>query len=277
MEFEGTVDGAESKAAMAAFWERESCGEVYADGVAGREFYESQSRTRYALEPFIFDFADFKSGKDRDVLEIGVGMGADHLEWAKSRPRSLTGADLTTRAVSFTRERLTLFGFESRLEVADAERLPFHDASFDIVYSWGVLHHSPNTPRAMAEIRRVLRPGGIAKVMVYHRTSIVGYVLWIRYALLAGQPRRSLDDVYAKHLESPGTKAYSLTDLPSLFEGFSSFESSVQLSVGDLMQGAAGQRHPGVALWLARRLWPRRLIRRWFADHGLFLLVTAVK
>lgn len=266
-----------AKDAVAEFWEQAACGEVYAEGSVAREFFESQARTRYALEPYIFAFASFPSGAGKDVLEIGVGMGADHLEWAKARPRRLVGLDLTTRAISFTRERLTLAGYSSELQVGDAEHLPFGDGEFDIVYSWGVLHHSPDTPKAIQEVRRVLRPGGTAKVMIYHRRSIVGYLLWIRYALVVGKPNRSLRGIYAEHLESPGTKAYRRSEVPRLFAGFSHVESSVQLSVGDLMEGAAGQRHQGLALTAARRLWPRRLIRRLLPSHGLFLLVTAVK
>ena len=266
-----------AKSAVADFWEQASCGEVYATGDDARAYYESHARARYELEPFIFEFAGFAAGAGRDVLEIGVGMGADHLEWAKSKPRSLSGVDLTTRAVAFTRERLGLHGLESRLEVADAERLPFPDASFDIVYSWGVLHHSPDTPRAIAEVARVLRPGGVAKIMVYHRSSIVGYVLWLRYALLRGRPLTSLDAIYDRHLESPGTKAYSREQLPRLFRNFSSVRSAIALSPGDVMEGAAGQRHGGAALRLARAVWPRRLIRRFLGNHGLFLMVTATK
>lgn len=265
-----------AKAALAEFWERESCGEVYAEGKS-RQFFESQAAARYRLEPYIFDFADFPSGRGRDVLEIGVGMGADHLEWARSGPRSLSGIDLTARAVEFTRERLALYGRTSRLQVADAERLPFDDASFDVVYSWGVLHHSPDTPRAIAEVHRVLRPGGVARVMIYHRASIVGFLLWARYALLAGRPWRSLDEVYTEQLESPGTKAYSRADARRLFSMFSSVETSIRLSVGDLMEGAAGQRHRGLALSVARFVWPRAVIRRFAQGLGLFLLIRATK
>jgi hypothetical protein len=70
------------KAEVGAFWERGSCGEVYADGTTERDRYEAQARARYEMEPFIFPFAKFQEAPGKDVLEIGVGMGADHLEWA---------------------------------------------------------------------------------------------------------------------------------------------------------------------------------------------------
>src|SRR2546422_917581 len=124
-----SVTDAVAKAAVAEFWEQAACGEIYAQPGAVKDFYESQARTRYALEPYIVDFADFKSGRGRDVLEIGVGMGADHVEWAKAAPQTLTGVDLTERAIAFTHERLALSQMTSRLEVADAERLPFPNSS----------------------------------------------------------------------------------------------------------------------------------------------------
>jgi ubiquinone/menaquinone biosynthesis C-methylase UbiE len=269
-----TVAQDQEKLAVQEFWNRQSCGEVYAEGDTLRAQLDAQARTRYELEPYIFDFARFADGRGRDVLEVGVGMGADHLEWAKSSPRSLTGVDLTPRAVELTRARFDAYGLTSRLECADAETLPFDDNSFDIVYSWGVLHHSPNTPRAINEVHRVLRPGGIARVMIYHRWSIAGYLLWLRYGMLKGQ---NLDQVYAQHLESPGTKAYSVEEAEQLFGAFDNVSARSQLGFGDLLQGAVGQRHRGLLLSVAKRVWPRALIRRFMSNHGLALLVEATK
>jgi SAM-dependent methyltransferase len=235
---------------------------------------EAQARARYELEPYIFEFARFDEGRGRDVLEIGVGMGADHLEWAKESPRSLTGIDLTPRAIELTRARLDTYGLTSSLECGDAECLPFPDESFDVVYSWGVLHHSPDTPRTVAEVYRVLRPGGVARVMIYHRWSITGYLLWLRYGMLSG---RGLSEVYARYLESPGTKAYTVDEAERLFEQFDNVSARSQLSFGDLLRGAVGQRHDGMLLRVAKRLWPRAIIRRVLSRHGLMLLVEAQK
>ena len=271
------VNRHEQKERVRAFWDEASCGEVYADGNEMRERLERQAATRYELEPFIFEFARFGEGAGCDVLEIGVGMGADHLQWAKARPRSLAGIDLTERAVVFTRERLGLYSLESDVRVADAENLPFNDNSFDIVYSWGVLHHSPDTERAIAEVRRVLRPGGRALVMIYHRISLVGLMLWLRYGLLRGRPLKPVRSIYAQYLESPGTKAYSIKEARTLFDRFSRVRASTQLSPGDTLDGAAGQRHSGLVIDLARRFWPRSLIKKTLRGFGLFLLVEAVK
>lgn len=255
------------------FWDAASCGEALY--LQSRD-YAAQARKRYELEPYIETFADFGAARGLDVLEIGVGLGSDHQRYAEAGAR-LTGVDLTERAVVHTQTRLEALRLRSELRTADAENLPFGDASFDMVYSWGVLHHSPDTRRAIEEVWRVLRPGGSARIMIYHKYSIVGYMLWVRYGLLAGRPGRTLADIYAKYLESPGTKAYTVDDARSLFARFSTVEIETVLTHGDLLTSAAGQRHRGSLLIVARALWPRSLIRALLPHQGLFMLIKATK
>jgi len=130
------------------FWDEAPCGEVYAEGDTDRERFERQRQARYELEPFIAAFAKFGEARGLEVLEIGVGMGADHLKFANHGPARLIGVDLTPRAVSTTRRRAEEFGARTELFVGDVEALAFPDSSFDRVYSWGVLHHSPDTSPA---------------------------------------------------------------------------------------------------------------------------------
>ncbi len=258
------------------FWNEASCGEnLYLQG-SDREAYESQARKRYELEPYIPEFAGFDRVRGKRVLEIGVGLGADHQRFAQAGA-DLTGIDLTERAIEHTARRLAVFGLSSRLMVGDAERLDYPDESFDHVYSWGVLHHSPDTPNAVSEVWRVLKRGGGANVMIYHKWSLVGFMLWIRYALLGLQPWLSLRDIYARHLESPGTKAYSISEARRLFAAFSEVSIRSVLTHGDLLESMAGQRHEGRCFQLARKIWPRALIKRFFPRLGLFMLIEARK
>jgi len=254
------------------FWNERACGEVYAQGDTLLGRLRQQEAARYRLEPYIFEFAKFHEARNKDILEVGVGMGADFLQFARQNPRHLVGIDASYRAVEFTQNRLSMEGFSADVRVADAEQLPFKQGAFDMVYSWGVLHHSCNPDRAIDEIMRVLRPGGCARIMIYHKYSIVGLALWIKYGL----GRKSLSQVYAQHLESPGTHAYSVREARRLFWFFSEASIVTRLSVGDLMEGQAGQRHQGLALTLARRIWPRWLIRM-FPGLGLFMLIEAKK
>lgn len=264
------------KRAVKDFWESASCGEdLHLHGIDDQA-YERQKLARYELEPFIHDFAGFATAKGKRVLEVGVGLGADHEQFAE-RGADLFGIDLTERAIVHTQRRLAQRGLHSVLQVGDAESLPFAAESFDVVYSWGVIHHSPDTAKAVREIHRVLRRGGEARVMIYHRRCLLGAMLWARYALARGRPWLTLDHIYAHHLESPGTKAYTDAAARDLFADFAQVTIRHELSVGDLLAGGAGQRHRGPLLTLASSMWPRRLIRRHLRQYGLFMLITARK
>jgi ubiquinone/menaquinone biosynthesis C-methylase UbiE len=152
------------------------------------------------------------------VLEIGVGLGTDHVQFARAGAR-LHGVDLTEKGVELVRRRLELEGLSSELQVADAEQLPFAGASFDYVDSWGVLHHTPDTPRAVAEAIRVLKPGGRLCVMVYARHAWVSYGLWLRHGPLSRRPLRSIADVLHHHMESLGTKGFTKREVRRMFRG----------------------------------------------------------
>lgn len=270
------MDVPDLKAEVRDFWDAASCGEIYAEGLDAKQRFSRHAEARYRLEPYIRGFARFGEGSGQDVLEIGVGMGADHLEWARSGPRRLAGIDLTPRAVAWTAQRLSAYGFASDLKEGDAEHLPYPDDSFGIVYSWGVLHHSPDTARAFREAHRVLRPGGTLRAMIYHRPSVVGLMLWARYGLAAGRPSRTLTDVYARHLESPGTKGFTVAEARQLVAQFGTCEIRSAVSFGDLLLGEVGQQHIGRGLTIAKRFWPRPLVRR-LPALGLLLLVEAKK
>jgi len=264
------------KKAVHDYWDRASCGEELYLESTSRDAYAAQARQRYVLEPYIEELADFRAARGKKVLEIGVGLGADHQRLAENGAL-LWGIDLTLRAVEHTRRRFSVFGLKSNLSVGDAENLGFDDSTFDVVYSWGVLHHSPDTPKAVSEVWRVLRPGGIAKIMIYHKWSLVGYMLWIRYALMKFRPSMSLAEVYSRYLESPGTKAYSVRDARKMFSRFKSVEIHIALTHGDLLESAAGQRHQGILLSVARLIWPRKLLKWWAKGHGLFMMIQAVR
>jgi ubiquinone/menaquinone biosynthesis C-methylase UbiE len=129
----------------------------------------------------------FKELRDKDVLEIGTGLGT-HAQLLSPWCKSFTGIDLTETASALTAQRLRLFGLSGRALRMDAEDMEFTSHSFDYIWSWGVIHHSADTRRVLTEMRRVLRLGGRATVMVYHRTWWAYYVS----ALLRGLFRHEL-------------------------------------------------------------------------------------
>lgn len=266
-----------SKQSVAEFWNAASCGEeLYLVGKDLRDQFINQSHSRYQLEPMIKQFVQFEKWSNKKVLEIGVGLGADHQCFAENGA-ILFGCDLTERAVNYTKERLSLFGLSSQLQIADAENLPYGDGVFDLVYSWGVIHHSPNTIKAVEEIHRILKPGAEAKIMIYHKHSMVGYMLWFRYGLLKLNPFLTLKDAFSKFMESPGTKAYSVSEAYQLVSAFKNVHIETVLSHGDLLASSAGQRHKGMLLNIARRIFPGFLIRKVFPTRGVFMLLHCEK
>jgi len=218
------------------YWEQEPCGTepliVGERQPLRREWFEQIERHRYESEPMIHAVAQFTRHHGKRVLEVGVGAGTDHLQWARAGA-ICTGVDLTDAAVETTRAHLAEYGFASDLRRADAEALPFPDASFDVVYSWGVIHHSAHPERIVAEIHRVLRQDGQFLGMMYGRYSLAALRVWIKHALLRGQPWRSLSNVIWHHVESVGTKAYSVGELRRLFAGFRSFQAAPVKTASD--------------------------------------------
>ena len=159
------------KERVRAFWQANPCGVKFADAPPGtRKFYELVEAHRYTKEWHIPIAADFASARGLKVLEIGCGLGTDGAQFAEAGA-DYTGVDLTEAAVELARKRFETFGLPGTFQTADAEQLQFHDESFDLVYSHGVLHHTPDTAKAVQEIYRVLRPGGRTMVMLYHRDS----------------------------------------------------------------------------------------------------------
>jgi ubiquinone/menaquinone biosynthesis C-methylase UbiE len=265
-----------AKSEVADFWNEASCGEeLYLKGFSKID-YENHSSTRYRLEPEIISFGNFPDFKGLKTLEIGVGLGSDHQKLAE-HGAILSGIDLTPRAINHTRRRFELMGLNSELQIADAENLPFGDNSFDAVYSWGVLHHSPETQKAVDEVFRVLKPGGFAKIMIYNKFSLIGYMLWIRYALLRFRPFISLDKIYSEHLESPGTKAYTYSEAKNLFNKFQLESIDSPLTHADLLNSDVGQKHRGLILSLAKHIWPRWFFNAFMKKNGLFLFVMLKK
>ena len=270
------------------FWNQNPCGsDTSSAEQSSTRFFDEVERHRYAQEPHIPEFAEFERWRHRDVLEIGIGMGTDSVQFARCGAR-LTGIDLTRRAVEITTQRFARAGLAGRFEVADAEQLPFGDESFDLVYSYGVLHHTPDTQRAIDEVCRVLKSGGQARVMLYHRNSfryLIDMMLIRRaaYALLrAGLPpvvlarltrfRRESLERYAITLRSlqrlgsqevlnnatdgpgnPLSKVYSRREGESLFRGFSRVESYVRYLVKQNIPFIGRYLPEGVDQWLGAR------------------------
>jgi ubiquinone/menaquinone biosynthesis C-methylase UbiE len=207
-----------TKSQIAQYWNRQSCGTgVTSEVKHTRAYFEEIEQYRYRIEPEIFAFAQFTRHHGERLLEVGIGAGSDFLQWVRAGTMA-HGFDLTEEAVDHVRQRLAVYGLHAVVTRADAEAMPYADAAFDIIYSWGVIHHSPDMERAFAEIVRCTVPGGIIKLMVYNRRSLHAFYAWVRHALLRGRPLRSFSDVLFHHMESIGTKAYTRAEIEAMAE-----------------------------------------------------------
>jgi ubiquinone/menaquinone biosynthesis C-methylase UbiE len=204
-------EAAALKDEVKAFWNRESCDANQAQSEKfSREYFEQIEQWRYWDQPFIHAFAQFTRYHGKRVLEVGFGAGTDFIQWLRAGAR-VSGIDLTEEALANVRHRIQVYDLPQpeSLQVADAENLPFPSNTFDLGYSWGVLHHTPNTEKALAELVRVVRPGGEIKIMLYNRHGLYAWKMWIKHALRKSRPWKSLRWVLANHIESAGTKGFT--------------------------------------------------------------------
>ena len=265
-----TAAAPDLKHRVAEFWDREPCGTRYLNT---ENNFQAHAQARYALEPHIPDFAKFAESRGLRVLEIGVGLGADYEEWLKAGAIA-TGVDLSEKSLAQTRSRCENAELAPDLSLADAESLPFPDQTFDVIYSYGVMHHSPDTAGCVREAKRVLKYGGEARIMLYHHASITGFLLWLRYGLWRGQSVRRC--VYER-LESPGTQTFTLLEALEMFQDFESVHIEQVFSPGDLLLHSPSARFQGRVYRWIWKLFPRSLVRKFGKQCGLFLLITAKK
>jgi SAM-dependent methyltransferase len=226
-------------------WDFNPAGSHYAGAAPSHTlgWFEAIERHRYhEYAPWMPEVMEFDRHRGRDMLEIGGGLGTDLSQFARHGAR-VTDVDLSIGHLQLAQENFALRGLPGRFVQHDAERLPFDDASFDLVYSNGVLHHTPDTARLIAEIHRVLRPGGRVIVMVYAESSFHFWYrqVWI-HGLVEGRLRdSSIGEVLSRTVEvsdndaRPLVKVYSRARLDRLL---GAFEQRVitqhQLTAGEL-------------------------------------------
>jgi SAM-dependent methyltransferase len=245
-----------------------------------REFFERGLARRSTEEmPWLRNVVPFSRFRDRDVLEVGCGVGFDAYEFVRNGSRYV-GVDLTPANIDRTKRHLAYFDLAADVRVAAAEHLPFEAASFDVVYSNGVLHHLEIPQRGFDEVARVLRPGGEAWIIVYHKNSVFYWLtLFLFRWILHGEFRhyRSFIDRLAaiEHTTSdarPVVHAYTKKGLRQSLQraGFNRVTIKVRkLTVDDLPPiGPAG------------RIWyhvPQSMLDRIGRRFGWYLIAHAGK
>lgn len=205
------------------YWDARPCNIRHSPKPVGsKEYFDEVEARKYLVEPHIPAFADFPRWRGKRVLEVGCGIGTDSINFARAGAL-LTAVDLSPESLRIAQERAEVMGVADRIDFrqANAEELSsiVDEGSYDLVYSFGVIHHTPDPEAALAEIRRVIAPGGTLKLMVYHRRS------WKAFWILALQERGRFwraDELIAKHSEAqtgcPVTFTYTRAEGRELVE-----------------------------------------------------------
>ena len=155
-----------------SYWNEKPCdSDVSSKEHDNRAYYDEIEADRYKYQWHINHIMDWLSWEGRRVLEIGTGVGTDARNII-NRGGIYQGINVDQGSVDATAKALEVYELAGNVLQCSATELVFPDNSFDIVYSFGVLHHIPDVERAVSEIRRVLKPGGKILVMVYNRSSI---------------------------------------------------------------------------------------------------------
>jgi SAM-dependent methyltransferase len=190
-----------------AYWERHIHDlEITRHPVGSRGFFDDLDQYHFEKLHHLLRLVDFDGYRGRRVLEIGCGAGVDLARFATGGAL-VTGVDLTESAVALARANFEQQGLDGRFEVANGERLPFPDDSFDLVYAHGVVQYTADPQRLVDECRRVVKPGGEAIFQVYNRLS------WLN-AL------SKLMKVGLEHQDAPVLLKFSIAEFRRLLRGF---------------------------------------------------------
>lgn len=207
------------------YWDARPCNIRHSPQPVGTlEYFEEVDKRKYFVEPHILSFADFPRWAGKRVLEIGCGIGTDTIRFAQAGAR-VTSVDLSPKSAEIARQRVDVFGVGDRvtIHVGNAEELPsvVPVEPYDLVYSFGVIHHSPHPERIVAHLRRYMTPASELRIMVYSRVSYK--LFWVMHEEGVWDLGR-IDEVMARNSEAqtgcPVTYTYTDRTVRELLEGF---------------------------------------------------------
>jgi len=206
------------------YWDSRPCNIRHsAKAIGSKEYFDEVEARKYFVEPHIPGFAQFERWRGLRVLEIGCGIGTDTVNFARAGAL-VTATDISEESLRIAGRRAEVYGLTDRISyhLANAEELAevIPPEPYDLVYSFGVIHHTPNPERVLDQITgHYVHPGTVVKIMVYHRYS------WkvLKILLADGRGRFwGLPELIALHSEaqtgSPVTYTFSRGQLRRLLE-----------------------------------------------------------
>jgi 2-polyprenyl-3-methyl-5-hydroxy-6-metoxy-1,4-benzoquinol methylase len=261
------------------YWDGRPCNIRHSPKPVGsREYFDEVEARKYLVEPHIPGFADFGRWRGKRVLEVGCGIGTDSINFARAGAE-LTAVDLSPESLGVAATRAEVMGVGDRIRFlqANAEELAsvLHGEQFDLIYSFGVVHHTPRPERALTEMGKLAAPGGTIKLMVYHRRS------WKVFWILATQERGRFwkaEELIAKHAEAqtgcPVAFTYTRREARTLVEqaGFRVRELTVDHVFPYRIRDYVEYRYVREPYF---RWMPEPLFRAFERAFGWHLLITA--
>jgi ubiquinone/menaquinone biosynthesis C-methylase UbiE len=211
-------------------WDQDACGSHYVKEAKPDtlEWFLEVERYRYdEYAPWMRELMEFDKHAGEHILEIGAGIGTDHVQFAKAGG-IVHDLDLASGHLNLAQRNFELRGLKGTFKQGDAENIPFPDGKFDLVYSNGVIHHTPNTARVVEEIYRALKPGGRCIIMVYAENSLHYWRnLFGAYGLYRDElETSSMGDIMSRYVEisehgsKPLVKVYTAARLRQMFARF---------------------------------------------------------
>jgi SAM-dependent methyltransferase len=209
------------------YWDRRPCNIRHSTKPVGtREYFDEVEARKYFVEPHIPGFAQFERWKGKKVLEIGCGIGTDSVNFAR-QGAELTAVDLSEKSLEVSRKRFEVYGLKARFFFGNAERLSswLPVEPYDLIYSFGVIHHTTHPDRVFDEIKKYCRPGTEIRIMLYTKWS--WKVLWIILKYGKGAFWR-VDELVRTYSEAqtgcPVTYYYTFNDLHRLMKDYEIIE-----------------------------------------------------
>lgn len=264
--------------AVREYWNRRPCNIKHSPLEVGtREWSDQVEERKYFVEPHIPAFAEFRRWKGQKVLEIGCGIGTDTINFARAGA-DVTAIDLSDESLKIAKQRAEVMGVADRIRFyeGNAEELSkiIPPEPFDLIYSFGVIHHSPHPEKILAELRNYTRPGTMLKIMVYHRHS--WKVLWI--LLTYGYGRFwDLSRLVAEHSEAQTGCPVTFTYLPDEIRTMLNREGFVvkKIEIDHIFPYKIPEytRYEYKKVWYFRRM-PARMFRWMEERYGWHMCVT---
>lgn len=261
-----------------SYWNARPCNIRHSPSPVGtRQYFDEVEARKYFVEPHIPLFAEFEQWRGKKVLEIGCGLGTDTISFARAGAQ-VTAVDLSTESLALAKKRAEVFGLDNITFLqANAEHLSDYVPveRYDLVYSFGVIHHTPHPERVIEQIHRYMDRESTFKIMVYHRTSWKVFWMLMKYGK---KPGETLDELIALYSEAetgcPVTYSYTAETVREFLKGFDIIDTRIDhifpYSIPEY------KKYGYKKVWYFRYL-PQALFRLMEQRWGWHLCVTARK